>query len=287
MKYILFLLMLVAYHANAIITRHDVEDKHYLAAPADFPALATFYIDGAHGSFIKPNWIITAAHTTFCLQPGTKIKTTQGSATVKRLHVHPQHTPGVSHDIALIELAEPVKYVQPAKLYKEQDETGKLIWFIGIGGTGNGITGITVDNYENKGVLRKAQNRVEQAVGPILKFKFDKGNKALPLEGISGGGDSGGPAYFKQGNSYYVVGLSSRYGGGPSEKYESLEVYSRVSYFLPWITSIIAQPTLSINSGISVEKLKHLPGGLKPTDLPSICKDIVFTEDELSANVQG
>ncbi|KZN52697.1 trypsin-like serine protease [Pseudoalteromonas luteoviolacea] len=283
MKYILLSLVLISYNASAILIRHDMEDKQYLAKPLDFPALTTFYIDGAHGSLIKPNWIITAAHTTFCLKPGTKIKTTQGSAIVKRLHVHPNHTPGVSHDIALVELSEPIHQVRPAKLYQKTNEAGRDIWFIGIGGTGNGITGITVDNYDNKGVLRKAQNRVEQAKGPILTFKFDNGESALPLEGISGGGDSGGPAYFKQGNDYYVMGLSSRYGGGPSEKYNSLEVYSRVSYFMSWITKVMKSPENSIKSGISLDKLKHLPGGLKPSDLPSLCKDILFSEKELQA----
>ncbi|MDK1288397.1 trypsin-like serine protease [Pseudoalteromonas sp. B95] len=283
MKYIFLLLSFVSYNASAILIRHDIEDKEYLAKPSDFPALITFYIDGAHGSLIKPNWVVTAAHTTFCLEPGTKIKTTNGSAIVKRLHVHPKHTPGVSHDIALVELSESINEVRPAKLYQETNEAGRDIWFIGIGGTGNGIAGITVDNYDNKGVLRKAQNRVEQAKGPILTFKFDNGETALPFEGISGGGDSGGPAYFRQGNDYYVMGLSSRYGGGPSEKYNSLEVYSRVSYFMPWINGVMTDPENSIKLGKSLDKLKHLPGGLRPSDLPSLCKDILFSEKELRA----
>ncbi|AOT11110.1 trypsin-like serine protease [Pseudoalteromonas luteoviolacea] len=283
MKYISLFLLCLSFNSYAIIIRHDVDEQRYLTKPSKFPALVTFYIDGAHGTLIRPNWILTAAHTTFCLQAGTKVKTTRGSAVVKRLHVHPSHTPGVSHDIALIELAEPILHVISAKLYKEKNEAGQTIWFIGIGGTGNGLTGITIDNYENKGVLRKAQNRVEHAEGPILKFKFDKGEKALPLEGISGGGDSGGPAYLKQGNDYYVIGLSSRYGGGPFEKYNSIEVYSRVSYFLPWINGVMTDPENSVKSGKSLNKLRYLPGGLKPSDLPSLCKDILFSEKELRA----
>ncbi|ESP91118.1 trypsin-like serine protease [Pseudoalteromonas luteoviolacea] len=282
MKYILLALSFIALNAHAIIIRHDVKDTNYLAKPDDFPALATFYIDGAHGILFSSKWIITAAHTTFCLTSGTKIKMSKGSATVKRLHIHPNHTPGISHDIALVELLEDAAHVPPATLYTRNDESGLPIWFIGIGGTGNGNTGITTDNYENKGVLRKAQNRVEEAKGPILTFKFDKDEDALPLEGISGGGDSGGPAFIKTERGYQLLGISSRYGGGPSEKYGSFEVYSRVSYFVPWIREVMNKPDKAVSSGVSLDKLKYLPGGLKPSDLPALCPDILFSHNELS-----
>ncbi|GAA0860196.1 hypothetical protein GCM10009114_36430 [Aliiglaciecola litoralis] len=53
--------------------RHDVDPKKYAASWSDFPPLAQFYIDGAHGSLIAPTWIVSAAHTTFCTDPGTTI----------------------------------------------------------------------------------------------------------------------------------------------------------------------------------------------------------------------
>jgi hypothetical protein len=84
--------------------------------------------------------------------------------------------------------------VSPANIYWKNDELRKNIWFIGIGGTGNGLLGETIDSAQNNSVLRKAQNRVVEAKGPLLKFVFNKGEEALPLEGVSGGGDSGGPA---------------------------------------------------------------------------------------------
>jgi hypothetical protein len=58
MKYILFttiaLILMLPYVSHAVVIRHDVDDAKYLADVIDFPALATFYIDGAHGTLIHP-----------------------------------------------------------------------------------------------------------------------------------------------------------------------------------------------------------------------------------------
>jgi hypothetical protein len=48
--------------------------------------------------------------------------------------------------------------------------------------------------------LRAATNRVEKADGPFLQFRFDapEDPNVTDLEGISGPGDSGGPAYIER-----------------------------------------------------------------------------------------
>lgn len=266
-------LMVFSLSASAIVIRHDVDDKKYLADPADFPPLATFYVDGAHGTLIKPDWIVTAAHATFCISAGSYVAVRNGYYEVESVYVHKDYQPGQSHDIALIKLAKPALDVTPAVLYEPADEHGKITWFIGTGGTGNGLTGQTVDNNQNGGVLRKAGNKIEYAEGPLLKFKFDRGDAALPFEGVSGGGDSGGPAYATVAGKTYLFGVSSRVEGGETGKYGVAEVYSRVSYFKPWIDKITTADN-TVRRQLALPKLARLPAGLTAEILPEVCADI-------------
>ncbi len=267
------LLLCFSLSASAIVVRHDVDAQKYLADASDFPSLVTFYIDGAHGSLIKPDWIVTAAHATFCITPGSDIRILDTYYKVDSVFVHKKYQPGISHDIALIKLVDPVTDVTPARLYKRSDELGKNIWFIGAGGTGNGLTGQTVDNGANAGVLRKAQNSVEFAQGPLLTFTFDSGDEALPLEGVSGGGDSGGPAYLTLEGIHYLLGISSRVGGGEIGKYGVVEVYSRVSFFSAWIEDITSGDA-KLQQQFALPKLDKLPAGMTAEMLAEVCADI-------------
>lgn len=271
-----------SFFVNAIVIRHDVDDKKYRAQIKDFPPLTTFYIDGAHGTLIKPRWVITAAHATFCLSKDSYARINGKTRQIANVYVHPDYTPGNSHDIALVELIEDVTDVMPVNIYTKSDEQGKDIWFIGIGGTGNGLKGETIDNAENKGVLRKAQNKIIEANGPLIKFKFDRGNNALPLEGVSGGGDSGGPAYMEYGDRYQVLGISSRpeVGFDNIGVYDIIEVYSRVSFFSEWINQII-EGNESNRAKISASKLKYLPAGVTEDILPMVCQDIGIKSDAI------
>jgi hypothetical protein len=277
MKYFLFLISfyLVSLSSNAIVIRHDVDDAKYKANNDDFPALATFYVDGAHGTLIHPSWIVTAAHATFCVASDRFVMINGIARSIKQLYVHPQYTPGKSHDIALVELNEPVLDVKPSKIYQKSDELGKNIWFIGIGGTGTGLTGETIDNAQNNGVLRKAQNTIIAAEGPLVKFIFNRGEDALPLEGVSGGGDSGGPAFIKSIDGFEVLGISSRPEGEFSKigVYNIKEVYTRVSFFQSWISAII-EGDQTIREKVSVPKLTQLPAGVTEDILPLVCEDI-------------
>lgn len=268
------LIAVTALPISAIVLRHDVAPERYSATLQDFPALAQFYIDGAHGALIAPTWVVTAAHTTFCTNPGASILVAGEKVTVKRRFIHPDHTSGVSHDIALLELTEPVTHIRPAKIYLASDELGQVVTFIGAGGTGTGKDGQTIDNAENKGVLRKANNSVAKAEGPLLQFIFREGDEALPLEGIGGGGDSGGPAFIKHGDDYMVLGVSSRGEMGSTiGKYGNREYYTRVSYFKDWINDVISGSE-EHRAAIALSQLKHLMSGLNDANLLQVCKEI-------------
>ena len=230
-----------AFKAESIVIRHDVTDEKYHATVDDFPPLATLYSIGVHGTLIEPRWVVTAAHTVFCMEPGDKIKVGNHWAEIEARYAHANYKVDAENDIALLKLKQPVLAVKPAKIYRANDEVNQNIWFIGSGGTGNGNVGQTVSYQENNGKLRKAQNKIERTSESELFFVFDKGNKALPLEGVSGNADSGGPAYKKVGNDYFLYGISSRADSWSKEvgEYGVSEAYSRISFHANWIDKVI------------------------------------------------
>lgn len=259
---------------SAIVIRHDKPAEQYLAAKTDFPPLATFYNIGVHGTLIAPDWVLTAAHTVFCLNPSQTIAVGDELAEVKARYSYPTYQLGEQNDLALIQLAKPVQSVAPAKLYRQQDERDQELWFIGSGGTGTGLTGETIGYKENNGVLRKAQNKVTAVTQSDLRFVFESGSKALELEGVSGNGDSGGPAYLKQHDGYYLLGVSSRVDSWFKDvgEYGVKELYTRVSSHANWIDQVMAadnaeRAKLSSSDGF-------LQDGMTAENLPGICASI-------------
>ena len=263
-----------ATQASAIVIRHDKPAENYLASKRDFPPLATFYNIGVHGTLIAPEWVLTATHTVFCLQKGQIIQVGEEFAEVQERYSHPSYKLGKKNDLALIKLTKPVTSVEPAKLYRQQDELHQEVWFIGSGGTGTGLTGETIGYKENKGEMRKAQNKVVGVTKSDLRFVFESGKQGLDLEGVSGNGDSGGPAFLKKEDDYYLLGVSSRVDSWFKDvgEYGVKELYTRVSSHANWIDQVMAA-----NNNVRA-KLSSADGFLQPgmtnENLPSICASI-------------
>ena len=114
----------------------------------------------------------------------------------------------------------------------------------GWGGTGNSKCGLGMED----GLFRVAENLVDKAENGRLRWKFDApslNSRALTLEGISGPGDSGGPALLRTPQGWAVAGVSSAQDtmGGAEGLYGVEEVFVRVSEFTPWIDGyIVSRP---------------------------------------------
>lgn len=251
--------------AAAVVVRHDVDDAKYRVAPAEFAALADMPHE-AHGVLIAPQWVITAAHT---ISHHTAEVTIAGvPRKVARIVIHPGYKalPAAlvdeamktgdaskamafhlaNNDIALIKLAAPVTGVEPASLYRANDELlGMRAKIIGKGATGNGAAGQSADGC-NRTELRRAFTTITVADQRWLAYAFNPPATAQPLEGASGNGDSGSPVLIEQNGRWLVAGLAAwKYVPGDARQfrpgfYGQVGYNVRLSHYLGWIDGVVS-----------------------------------------------
>jgi len=234
----------VASHAQAIVIRHDREDARYIELAKSYPSACQIIPDGI-GTLIAPGWVITAAHVGQDLSPfANSVRFGTREVRVKEVFLHPSWKgaprPEVS-DIALLELEAPVADVEPTAIVREAPTVGEIVTFVGCGGTGTGQTGpkITDDRW------RGATNSLDEIAGTRFRFRFDAPPDGTDLEGISGPGDSGGPAFVERGGKHAVVGISSTNhsgtGTGPCT-YGTIESYANIPAVAEWIDQTMQSP---------------------------------------------
>lgn len=234
--------------------RHDRSEQLYVDLARKFPATVTFTapfenVSNGAGTLIDPRWVLTAGHVAEQLEPGDPARIGGAVYEVESVVQYADwkgiKTWGdVKRDIALVKLRTPVTGIKPAKLYTGKDEAGLVLTIVGAGKHGTGLTGAMTEDT----TLRAATNRVVRVDGSELVFRFDAPGEpdVTALEGVSGEGDSGGPAYLELNGELFVVGVSSaqdaRPAGHEQGHYGVLELYPRVSSFASWIRAVIKAP---------------------------------------------
>lgn len=255
----LLLLLCTASAASAIVIRHDREDSQYQALGARYPAVG--HLGGRVGcTLIAPQWALGAAHSVEGAGPYENLSVTFGgeSYRVVKVILHPARVfeaVDTAGDMALLKLDRPVQGVAPVLLYDKNDELGKVITLVGRGMTGNGLTG---PQGERDHKVRGAMNRIDWTDPNSLIANFDLPPAALDLEGTTGPGDSGGPAFLEQDGKLYLLGVGSFSDDDFREKgswYGTRNHYARVSARRQWILDTIAADPPSTNDWSAPAKL--------------------------------
>lgn len=267
-RYALLLLLMISASASAIVIRDDIKDADYRLAASEVPALADMPGEG-HGVLIAPQWVVTAAHVLPEHSGVSDISIGGICRKVEKLFVHPgfkklpqdlidpalrsgDATAVIAHlassdDIALIKLVEPVTDIAPLKIHRGK-MLGKTIRIVGKGATGTGSEGID-PHASHRTELRHAFNKIVSAEGRWLSYRFDPPAKALPLEGMSGSGDSGGPLLVAAGKRWQVVGLTAWTRGDDNAIIRRPGLYGhsgyavRLAHYRDWIEATMATDT--------------------------------------------
>lgn len=263
-RWLFLILISLPFTAGAIVVRDDVDDAQYRIDGSAFPALADMPGEG-HGALIAPRWVVTAAHAAPMAGMDAEVVVNGKAYQVERVFLRPGYKRlpddlgkqalatgdpsrihaflATSDDIALIKLASPVEHVAPLRLYRGTEEVTRIATLIGKGATGNGMDGQGA-NGSHRTVLRRAENAITGGNDRYLWYRFDSPPQALPLEGVLGSGDSGGPLMIHDQDGWQLIGLGSWITATPEHALDAgfygQVVHSvRISRYVDWIDRVI------------------------------------------------
>jgi hypothetical protein len=154
------------------------------------------------------------------------------------------------YDLALVTLATPVTDAgPPPALFEGQIEVGDRIVMIGFGSRGIASVGEHEEyhRHSDKAAAENIVNDVEDAEHPVphdgnagnwfsVKLRHES-EGALRLEGILGGGDSGGSTWVRVGDDWAIAGVNSN--GNGDERYGSESFFAQVSGVQEWIAELV------------------------------------------------
>lgn len=224
-----------------------------------------FYKDGGSSlcgtaTLIAPDALITSAHLidparqvkSISFQPHSNASPSKTAETLqqpKNIWVHPGYvhtSQAKSHDIAIIQLTEPLYHIRPALLQKDlpNDFDSAQTIVVGYGLSGNNREGGKFSDWKRRaGDINLKQDASDRStlympfISNINETGFIDSRDGPKFAAIVAPGDSGGPAFaLVKGESYPRI-LAITQGYATMHKGMKKDIFMSIPYYYPWIES--------------------------------------------------
>lgn len=189
----------------------------------------------ASAVIISPNWVLTAAHVVkeskTCF-----IKINEEKKIITKIVSHQDYDNNEFgyNDIALCYLEQDAGLDFYPKLYRDNDEVGKVCALAGVGLTGTFETGA----ISSDGKKRGGSNIIDKTDRDLLVCTPSKLYKKTELEFLIGSGDSGG-GLFIDGRLAGINSCVMATDGKPNSTYSDESGHTRISKYMQWIEKTI------------------------------------------------
>src|SRR5258706_12191653 len=174
--------------ASGILIRSDREDAEYLELATRYPSSVELNVPGGgEGVLIAPRWVLTSAQRAKALRdakPVPRLRFGEDEHEIQSFFVG---------DVGLLLLRRGVRGIEPSRLYREGDESGKTV---AIAGHGN------ADRRK-----RAAINTVDRVDARTLGLRVKPLDDASDLQGAAVPGDLGAPLFVEAPAGIFVAGV--------------------------------------------------------------------------------
>ncbi|SKA31654.1 Trypsin [Enhydrobacter aerosaccus] len=250
-----------AWHANGFRSHIALAQQPQFAPLVAFSEDEGEEWDDASGTWVGNfggiGYVLTAGHCFKNGEPADHYLYRTNSGAIhegSKLFMHPLYNGDgdtrSGYDVAIVGLDGEVNDAGPPPvLYAANIQRGDRIVFVGFGSRGTGSLGEQGrfdDPTDNKTAAEATIDKVMLPVRPVpeeddagnwlritLRPESEGGNR---MDGILGGGDSGGSAWIQRGGRWFIAGVNVT---GSGDKYGDHSYFTRLIGVQPWLQSIL------------------------------------------------
>ncbi|HET9652899.1 MAG TPA: hypothetical protein VFP36_11935 [Usitatibacter sp.] len=209
---------LAAWPAAALLTRPDRDDAEYLELASRYTSSIALGASAGEAVLVAPRWLLTGARQAEALRGAAAIAVDGARHEIQSIQVDPSRT------LALVFLRTPLEGIEPSPPYRDKDEDGKTVVFVGHGRGGRlGEAAPTLAPVARAGI-----NTIDRVAPRTLSLKLKGADEASDLQAALTAEELGAPAFIEVKQRPMVAGIAIDAG-------REWQGFARVSSFADWI----------------------------------------------------